>query len=67
MSGGLNPVANKSKISVTRSFRDNDGKLLKTKVFIINLDALSAGNTEVTGQKWWVYPGDQINVPERLF
>lgn len=67
MSGGLNPVANKSKISVTRSFRDNDGKLLKTKVFIINLDALSAGNTEVEGQKWWVYPGDQINVPERLF
>jgi hypothetical protein len=67
MSGGLNPVANKSKISVTRSFRDNDGKLLKTKVFVINLDALSAGNTEVEGQKWWVYPGDQINVPERLF
>ena len=62
MSGGLSPVANKSKISVTRSFRDNKGKLIKTEVFVINLDALTAGNTQVDGQKWWVYPGDQINV-----
>ena len=43
MSGGLSPVANKSKISVTRSFRDNKGKLIKTEVFVINLDALTAG------------------------
>ena len=37
MSGGLNPVANKSKISVTRSFRDKDGKLLKTKLLLWEL------------------------------
>ena len=25
------------------------------------------GNTKIKGQKWWVYPGDQLNVKERLF
>ena len=27
MSGGFSPIANKSKVSVTRSFRDKNGKL----------------------------------------
>ena len=67
MSGGFSPIANKSKVSVTRSFRDKNGKLVETKTFPVDVDALSKGKTHIKGQKWWVYPGDRINVTERLF
>ena len=66
MSGGFSPFANKSKVSVTRSFRDRNGKLVETKTFPVDVDALSKGKTHIKGQKWWVYPGDRINVTERL-
>ena len=41
--------------------------IIETKTYVIDVDALSRGKTHVKGQKWWVYPGDQINVTERLF
>ena len=67
MSGGFSPIANKSNVSITRSFRDKNENIIETKTYVIDVDALSRGKTHVKGQKWWVYPGDQINVTERLF
>ena len=67
MSGGFNPIANKKKVSVTRTFRDRAQNVVETKVYVVDVEALSNGTTNIKGQKWWIYPGDQINVPERLF
>ena len=67
MSGGFNPIANKKKVSVTRTFRDKAQNVVETKVYVVDVEALSNGTTNIKGQKWWIYPGDQINVPERLF
>ena len=50
MSGGFSPIANKSKVSVTRSFRDRNGKLVETKTFPVDVDALSKGKTHIKGQ-----------------
>ena len=49
------------------SFYDKNGSVQETKSYEINVDALSQGKTKVKGQKWWIYPGDKIHAPERLF
>ena len=67
MSGGFNSIANKKKVSVTRAFRDKEQNVIETKIYIVDVEALSSGRTKIKGQKWWIYPGDQVNVPERLF
>ena len=67
MSGGFSPIANKKKVMVTRNFFGANGEIIESKIYEVNVDALSSGKTMIKGQKWWVYPGDQLNVKERLF
>jgi protein involved in polysaccharide export with SLBB domain len=67
LSGGFSPIAQKKKVLVTRSFYDKNGSVQETKSYEINVDALSQGKTKVKGQKWWIYPGDKIHAPEKLF
>ena len=63
--GGFNDIARKNKVSVTRTFFDDQGNQTGTKTYEIDVDALSSGASSKT-QRFWIYPGDRINVPERL-
>jgi len=67
LAGGFSPIADKKKVVVTRDYYGTDGGVTETKSFEVNVQAMISGNTKIKGQKWWVYPGDQLNVKERLF
>ena len=66
-SGGFSVIAKKSKVYVTRTFYDAEGQTKDTKTYEVNVEALSKGSIEHTSsRKFWIYPGDRIDVPERL-
>lgn len=67
LAGGFTPIADKKKVVVTRNYYGTDGVITESKSFEVNVQAMILGNTKIKGQKWWVYPGDQLNVKERLF
>ena len=67
LAGGFSPIADKKKVVVTRDYYGTDGVVTESKSFEVNVQAMISGNTKIKGQKWWVYPGDQLNVKERLF
>lgn len=65
--GGFNPIAQKKKVYVTRTFYDTLGNTKDTKTYEVNVDALSTGTIDISSRnKFWIYPGDRIEVPERL-
>ncbi len=65
--GGFNDIARKNKVYVTRTFYNNLGDIKDTKTYEVNVDALSTGNLLSGSSKmFWIYPGDRIEVPERL-
>ena len=65
--GGFNPIAQRKKVFVTRTFYDSLGNTKDTKTYEVNVEALSVGTfTNASSQRFWIYPGDRIEVPERL-
>ena len=66
--GGFSDIARKNKVFVTRTFYDKLGELKDTKTYEVNVEALSTGSLDLKSPKrFWIYPGDRIEVPERLF
>ena len=60
-------IAQKKKVYVTRTFYDSSGKSKDTQTYEVNVDALSTGSLgKSSPQRFWIYPGDRIDVPERL-
>jgi len=66
MSGGFTDIARKNKVYVTRTFYEPNGKQ-EQKTFEVDVESLSRGSIHNRNDKFWIYPEDQINVPERLF
>lgn len=65
--GGFNDIAKKNKVSVTRTFFDEKGNSINTKTFQVDVESLSSPSSSRVSKNWfWIYPGDRINVPERL-
>ena len=65
--GGFNAIARKNKVFITRTFYDTAGQTKETKTYEVNVEALSKGAfTSSSAQRFWIYPGDRIEVPERL-
>lgn len=65
--GGFTDIARKNKVFVTRTFYDKNGKIVDTKTYEVNVEALSTGSLILSSSKlFWIYPGDRIEVPERL-
>ena len=63
--GGFNGIAKKNKVYVTRTFLDKNGVPENTKTFEVDVEALSSGSFK-SKNSFWIYPGDRIDVPERL-
>ena len=66
--GGFNSIARKDKVFVTRTFYNDKDEVKDTKTYEVNVEALSTGSL-IPGstKRFWIYPGDRIEVPERLF
>ena len=65
--GGFNDIAKKNRVFVTRTFFDESGSPTNTKTYEVDVEALSSGvNVSSTSRRFWIYPGDRIEVPERL-
>lgn len=65
--GGFNDIARKNRVLVTRTFFDDNGTPTNTKTYEVDVDALSSGvNLNSVSKRFWIYPGDRIEVPERL-
>ena len=66
-SGGFTDIAKKSKVYVTRTFYNKTGEATNTKTYEVNVDALTKGTlSSSSAKRFWIYPGDRIQVPERL-
>ena len=66
--GGFSDIARKDKVFITRTFFNQQGEVKDTQTFQINVEALSKGSLdEGSSKRFWIYPGDRIEVPERLF
>jgi len=66
--GGFTDIAKKNNVYVTRTYYDNSGKATNTKTYEVNVEALNKGTlSSDSPQRFWIYPGDRIQVPERLF
>lgn len=66
--GGFTEIAKKNNVYVTRTYYDNSGKATNTKTYEVNVEALNKGTlSSDSPQRFWIYPGDRIQVPERLF
>ena len=63
--GGFNGIAKKNKVFVTRTFFDENGVPTNTETFEVDVEALSSGSAR-SKKTFWIYPGDRIEVPERL-
>ncbi len=63
--GGFNGIAKKNKVFVTRTFFDEKGIPTNTQTFEVDVEALSSGSAQ-SRKNFWIYPGDRIEVPERL-
>ena len=66
MSGGFSDIARKNKVFVTRTYYAQ-GVKTELKTFEVDVESLSRGSMQNRNNKFWIYPEDQINVPERLF
>ena len=66
MSGGLTDIARKNKVYVSRTYYQPNGKV-EQKTFEVDVESLARGSINNRNDKFWIYPEDQINVPERLF
>jgi len=65
--GGFNDIAKKNRVFVTRTFFDESGSQTNTKTYEVDVEALSSGiNANSSSRRFWIYPGDRIEVPERL-
>ena len=65
--GGFNDIAKKSRVYVTRTFFDESGNPTNTKTYEVDVEALSSGvQVSSSSRRFWIYPGDRIEVPERL-
>ena len=65
--GGFTDIAKKSKVFVTRTFYNERGELKDSKTYEVNVEALSTGSLiSGSSKRFWIYPGDRIEVPERL-
>lgn len=65
--GGFNDIAKKNRVLVTRTFFDENGSPTNTKTYEVDVEALSSGiNANSSSRRFWIYPGDRIEVPERL-
>ena len=65
--GGFSDIARKNKVYVTRTFFDGSGKALETKTYEVDVEGLSNGTiTFGSSRRFLIYPGDRIQVPERL-
>ncbi len=66
--GGFSEIAKKNKVYVTRTFYNSEGEATNTKTYEVDVEALSKGMlSSGSPQRFWIYPGDRIQVPERLF
>ena len=66
--GGFSEIAKKNKVYVTRTFYNREGEAPHTKTYEVDVEALSKGMlSSGSPQRFWIYPGDRIQVPERLF
>jgi len=63
--GGFNGIAKKNKVLVTRTFFDEKGMPTNIQTYEVDVEALSSGSTK-SKKNFWIYPGDRIEVPERL-
>ena len=63
--GGFNDIAKKNRVLVTRTFFDQGGNPTNTKTYEVDVDAISSG-VNTSSKRFWIYPGDRIEVPERL-
>ena len=66
MSGGFTDIARKNKVFVTRTYYSQGGKA-EQKTFEVDVESLLRGSMQNRNDKFWIYPEDQINIPERLF
>lgn len=66
MSGGFSDIARKNKVNVTRTFYNDSGRQ-EQKTFEVDVESLARGSIQNRNDKFWIYPEDQIYVPERLF
>lgn len=65
--GGFSDIARKNRVFVTRTFFDGSGKPLETKTYEVDVEGLSNGSVKFgNSRRFWIYPGDRIQVPERL-
>ena len=64
--GGFNEIARKNKVYVTRTFFDQHGSARETKTYEVDVEGLSTGNIRGSSKRFWIYPNDRIEVPERL-
>lgn len=66
--GGFNAIARKNRVYVTRTFYTMNGKERETKTFEIDVEGISNGSIRDASArpKFWIYPGDRLEVPERL-
>jgi polysaccharide export outer membrane protein len=65
--GGFTDIAKKNKVFVTRTFYNEKGELRDSRTYEVNVEALSTGSLiSGSSKRFWIYPGDRIEVPERL-
>lgn len=65
--GGFTDIAKKTKVFVTRTFYNEKGELKDSRTYEVNVEALSTGALiSGSSKRFWIYPGDRIEVPERL-
>jgi polysaccharide export outer membrane protein len=65
--GGFSDIAKKNKVYVTRTFFNENGNPTNAKTYEVDVEALSSGmNSTTSSRRFWIYPGDRIEVPERL-
>jgi protein involved in polysaccharide export with SLBB domain len=63
--GGFSDIARKNRVYVTRTFFDENGIPQNTQTYEVDVEALSSGAIR-SKKNFWIYPGDRIDVPERL-
>lgn len=66
-SGGFTDIARKSRVHVTRTYYKRSGEATNTKTYEVDVEALSKGTlSSGSAKRFWIYPGDRIQVTERL-
>ena len=63
--GGFSDIARKNRVYVTRTFFDTNGLPQNTQTYEVDVESLSSGAVQ-SKRQFWIYPGDRIEVPERL-